>query len=302
MKFNLKQILGLGALSFFITCSHNNSASVDSDSEKTIQNETCTNKEPHQYGGWYCPDNLNGFPAVDIANWKNVPVVNGRMPTVEEARNGTSLIYVDSETYPDAKVLPAKMPRLAKIYNENVNREDLIIVIQAFTLQGDSIVGFRYLNGGNGSARLNEITLLTETEINALVPTKFVSLNLTVNAGRREIWEVLTDSKYLFEMEMIFNSEAQLEKSWRLNTNFNYAYHNAGKLTAKFSGDVFGNAYIQNDYEKNMFTEKILLIENHENKTTEVKVVFGPFENDYDEQKAIIEIWANKVKELSEGI
>ena len=38
-------------------------------------------KEPHKYGGWYCPDNLNGFPAVDINNWENVPIVNGRMAT-----------------------------------------------------------------------------------------------------------------------------------------------------------------------------------------------------------------------------
>ena len=36
---------------------------------------------PHQYGGWYCPDNLGGFPAVDILDWNDVPVVNGRMAT-----------------------------------------------------------------------------------------------------------------------------------------------------------------------------------------------------------------------------
>ena len=62
-------------------------------------------QEPHKYGGWYCPDNLNGFPAVDISNWESVPVVNGRMATKEETHNGISLIFVDDLKYPNAKAL-----------------------------------------------------------------------------------------------------------------------------------------------------------------------------------------------------
>jgi hypothetical protein len=52
-------------------------------------------KDTHRYGGWYCPDNLNGFPAVDIQDWDAVPVINDRLPTREEAQNGTSLMYID---------------------------------------------------------------------------------------------------------------------------------------------------------------------------------------------------------------
>lgn len=40
--------------------------------EKEKQKEETTQKPTHQYGGWYCPDNLNGFPAVNIKEWKNV--------------------------------------------------------------------------------------------------------------------------------------------------------------------------------------------------------------------------------------
>ncbi len=34
----------------------------------------------HPYGGWYCPDNLYGFPPVNAAELASVPAVNGRMP------------------------------------------------------------------------------------------------------------------------------------------------------------------------------------------------------------------------------
>ena len=57
------------------------------------------NKKTHDYGNWYCPDNLNGFPAVDIKKWESVPVVNGRMATMEETQNGTSLIFIDNQKY-----------------------------------------------------------------------------------------------------------------------------------------------------------------------------------------------------------
>ena len=68
--------------------------------------------EPHKYGGWYCPDNLNGFPAVDIHNWEDVPVINGRMPTQDETQTEASLIFIDIEKYPNAKPLDLKMPQL----------------------------------------------------------------------------------------------------------------------------------------------------------------------------------------------
>ena len=106
------------------------------------QNYTDVKSEPHRYGGWYCPDNLNGFPAVDIADWKSVPVVNDRLPTKEEAQSEASLIFVDREKYPDAKALDMTMPKLALFYNESAQREDLVIVIQAFNVQNDSIVWF----------------------------------------------------------------------------------------------------------------------------------------------------------------
>ena len=89
---------------------------------------------PHQYGGWYCPDNLGGFPAVDILDWNDVPVVNGRMATQEETQNGTSLIFVDIEKHPDARPLDMEMPRLARFFNVQSDKNELVIVIQALAI------------------------------------------------------------------------------------------------------------------------------------------------------------------------
>ena len=270
--------------------------------ETIVQDLVTVKPEPHRYGGWYCPDNLFGFPPVDIQNWKNVPVVNGRLPTEEETQNGTSLIFIDTEKYPNSNAIEGiTLPKLARVYNSYAKREDIIIVIQAVRVQQDSIVGYRFLNGGNGSARLNEINFLTEKEIESIPKSKFVSHSITVHAPQQKIWDVLTRPEYASVLQPIFDKTKKLQSDWRQATNVNYHYTNAGNLTSKYGNKLFGNYYIQNDYDNNMYNEKILLLENKESKTTEIKIVSGPFINDQHTQEEIIYKWAKMVKNLSEG-
>lgn len=295
----LKKTVVLGGVYLLVACSQGNSANVNVATDTLVQKEDHVSSQPHPFGGWYCPDNLNGFPAVDITDWKNVPVINGRMPTEEEAQNGTSLIYVDLAKYPNAKVLGVPMPKLANYYNPNIGREDLIIVIQAFTIDEDSIVGFRFLNGGNGSARLSEVKFLSEDEISKMTPSKFVSLDLEINASASSIREVMTHIDYYEKLQKIVDKNNQFESGWRNTTNVNYHYVDAGSVLARYADELFGNFYIQNDYTE--FTEKFLLLENSETKTTELKIVCGPFSDDFVAQKTILNEWAQKVKVLSEN-
>lgn len=300
MKNKTVIVLALSCLIFGAACSSNNNLALTGETDVPIQNDITVPNKPHQYGGWYCPDNLRGFPAVDIADWKKVPVVNGRMATEEEARNGTSLIFVDPVEYPDAKPLNIVMPKLASFYNENTKRNELIIVIQAINVSSDSIVGFRYLNGGNGSARLNEVRFLSDGEIQKISPSKFVSLSITINAPQDAIWEVLTKTDYTKKLQTTFDKENQLKTDWRATSNVNYHYQNAGTLTAPFGGKIFGCFYVQNDYEKLNYTEKFLLLENQETHNTELIITCGPYANDFEEQKYVLDNWSQKVKELSE--
>ena len=259
-------------------------------------------KEPHKYGGWYCPDNLTGFPAVDINNWESVPVVNGRMATKKETQNGTSLIFVDEEKYPDAKPMDIKMPKLARFYNYRSGKEETIIVIQALNISNDFVVGFRYLNGGNGSARLDEVRFLSDNEIRYILPSRFVTLNININATKDEIWEVLTKSEYSKILQSIFDKENKLKADWNKSSKVNYKYLYGGYITSEFAGNLYGNQYIQIDseYEIYQYVEKFLLSENDQTKKSELHIVCGPYGDDFENQRFILNAWAQTVKELSE--
>jgi len=132
---------------FFISCSQN--VDIDnkvdqvpkSESTKVAEKTKPKNKGMHPYGGWYCPDNFGGFPPVDIQDLDKVPVVNDRLPTKEEASNGTSLMFIDIAEFPDAKPLEMKLPRVARVYTSHSDMYELAIVIQAVIIDNDTVVG-----------------------------------------------------------------------------------------------------------------------------------------------------------------
>ncbi len=300
MKNSMFKILIVFCLTSLTACSQNHEPGISKDVEAD-QISGPIKTEPHRYGGWYCPDNLNGFPAVDIRDWKNVPVVNGRMATKEETQNGTSLIFVDAEKYPNAKPLDMSMPKLATFYNGSSGREEFIIVIQAITVDNDSIVGFRYLNGGNGSARLRDVRFLDANEIERIPASRFVAKDIEIKAAPSEVWDVLTNPENANALQQIIDKGHKLKADWRKTANLNYHYANSGNLTGAFADKLYGNYYIQNDYDQSGFTEKFLLLVVEQTKHTELKIVSGPFGADYESQKDILNNWAQKVKELSEN-
>ena len=304
MKKDILYSLTILCLSAFMSCAQNNVTIDDTKVEKPVEKESLTKQEPHNYGGYYCPDNLNGFPAVDIRNWKSVPVVNGRMATKKETQNGTSLIFVDTEKYPDAKPLDIKMPKLARFTTRHSGKEDLVIVIQALNVSNDSVVGFRYLNGGNGSARFNEVEFLSDDEIANIESSQFVNLEIKINATQMEIWEVLTKPEYNKILQPIFDPDNLLKDDWNLSSKVNFSYLNESVITSEYAGNLYGNQYIQIDFVfgNYQYVEKFLLLENAKSKKTKLQIVCGPYGHDYQDQEAILNNWAQKVKELSEKI
>lgn len=274
----------------------------NAENQPSKENNNTKTETTHNYGGWYCPDNLNGFPAVDLKDWKNVPVVIGRLPTEAEARNGSSLILVDTKAYPSAKAMNMELPKLATFYNQHTKKNEVIIVIQAIEIEGDSIVGFRYLNGGNGSAHFSEVTFITENEAANIADARFVSFDITIKASFDKVWEVMTKPKYTSELQPIFDKENSLSKDWRTSTNFNFHYANNNERTSKYDDLLFGNLYLQNDYliKGVSYVEKFLLLYNEETNETTIKVACGPYIQDFETQQVILNEWTKKVKELSE--
>lgn len=292
MKIRKLNLLLALCLTSLIACSQNQ----ENEHKKTEKASKQTNKTVHHdFGGWYCPDNLNGFPAVNLKDWKSVPVVSGRMPTKEETQKGASLIFVDSTEFPNASALKINLPQLAIYQSPYTKREEIIIVIQALVVGSDSILGFRYLNGGNGSARINEVSFIKENEIELPSSAQFVVLDLNINAKAKKVWEVLLKPEHT--RSLIPNSS---NEAWPKTSKVNFYYSGSGKLTNAYANLLFGNHYAQNDYDSLHYSEKFLLLEDQESGYTELKIVCGPFGDDYDKQKKEIIAWSEKLKTLSE--
>lgn len=118
---------------------------------------------------WHCPDNYKGFPALRIKYWNKAPALNRRLPTFEETGNGISLIYYDPIVYPDAKAYDIGLPRLASFSNPYTHKVDTVIVIQVVQTNFDTIVGYRYLTGGNGTYNFKSFHFLTDEEVKIAV-------------------------------------------------------------------------------------------------------------------------------------
>jgi hypothetical protein len=310
MKKNYCALIAMGLLSFFScdnlelnTDKENNNDTetrqLSAESEPQEENER---REPHNYGGWYCPDNLNGFPVVDFSDWADVPVVNGRMATQEDTRNGSSLMFIDMAKYPDAKPMDITTPKLARYYNEYSQNDELIIVIQAVTVENDSVVGFRYINGGNGSARFHEVDFLTDPEVENLISSRFISQTITIDAKAKDIYKVITDSIYATRLGEGFYEKAIYESDWNRDSKVDVKDASGdilrtGRLTA-----VWPSLYIQIDYnfEGVNYVEKLFLSSDEEGQSTELILVAGPFNDDFDEQKESWNSWGHTLKVLSE--
>ena len=65
MKNKSLFLIGVFCFTTLMSCSQNN-ATDENITQKTAIKESKPQKEPHQFGGWYCHDNLNGFPALDL--------------------------------------------------------------------------------------------------------------------------------------------------------------------------------------------------------------------------------------------
>ena len=271
------------------------------DTTKQAQSTSKTSSK-HNYGGWYCPDNLNGFPAVNLTEWSKVPVINGRLPTKEETQTEASLIYIDTMEHPNAKPLEAAMPKLAKYYNEHTKKEELVIIIQALEIGSDSIVGFRYLNGGNGSARYNEVSFCDPEMIDHLTLKKFVTIDVKITGALQDsVWEVITNPIYLNRLYPDEEIQRQITPFVADNSVVNYVYAPVSNLYSSYGDKPYGNFYIQRDYLLNneSYVEKFLLLENQFENYTELQITCGPYSlEEYEQQKAVLEKWVQALQAI----
>lgn len=297
MKSSYLILIGL---SIFVTSCLEPSEQI---TKQNREQEDCKqNSQAHKYGGWYCPDNIRTFPAVDLDSISNVPVISNRLPTKEETWNGHSLIYIDTLIHPNARAINIDLPRLARYNNKFTKKDELVIIIQALDIDGDSIVGFRYLNGGNGSSWLKEISFVDENETKALGNTPFVSQEIKMLAPKHKVWDLITKPEYAKLLGSEFGEGLYIESDWTLDSEVKFKNANDETLSTGIVTASWENMYIQVDYNFSgyHYVEKYLILEDEDNNSISLHLTAGPYSSDFEDQKVVWRNWLNKIKELAE--
>jgi hypothetical protein len=117
-----------------------------------------------KYSGWNCPDDKT-FAPVNIKDWYKVPVVNDRLPTLQETKNGKAVIYFEQKMQAYIRPLTIKLPQLAIFYNTATKKEEIVIVIQAIKTETETVLGYRFLTGGVGTDLYDNFRFLSDNEI-----------------------------------------------------------------------------------------------------------------------------------------
>lgn len=300
-KFSIPTLVSM-MLFFATACSQETTKEQSETQAEEAQDGKSNKKEPHRYGGWYCPDNF-GFVPVDIQKLAEVPAIADRLPTEEELHEHKSLINVDTEKYPDARALEMDLPKVALVRTPQNGLDELIIVIQAIVVQQDTVVGYRFANGGNGSAWISDVTFLSEEEVANMGSQPFFYSKSVLKANTADIWDALGNTEYFQSLGEKFDQQYFFLSEWNEDAKAHLEFDSDSEKASGFVGMLFGNYYLHIDYNRNGFhySEKILISENEEEGTTELHVASGPFPDDFKKQKSHWDDLVKSVKKASEA-
>jgi hypothetical protein len=292
-------------ISAVVIISCNQSKILDTQAETATTEDQPPNskdKKQHPYGGWFCPDNFGGFPPVDIQDLATIPVVKDRLPTQEETRNGTSLMYFDPVQVPDAHPLAMTLPRVARIYSSHNDINELVIVIQAVVIGKDTVVGFRYPNGGNGTAWIDDVSFLSDQEVDEVGSLPYVYINSEIRASKEKIWQAFARTAYAKKLGLRFDQNEFFNSQWTEESTVHLNDEAENSKAVGIITTLWGNMYLQIDYDNGGFhySEKMLVMENEGDQTAQVFFVSGPYPKDVAAQSAIWNSWFDEVKTLSE--
>ena len=290
------------SLIFFSACSQEKVEKTDQTATEELGPVKEKEKEPHRYGGWYCPDNF-GFVPVDIQKLDEVPAIAHRLPTEDELNANMSLIRVDTTKYPDVRALDMDLPRVASVYSERKGLRELIIVIQAIVVQQDTVLGWRFMNGGNGSGWISDVTFLSEDEIESKGSQPFYYSKSVLKSNTEKIWGALTSTDYFKELGKKFNEQKFFSSDYDPESHIGIDMNTEGLNATGYVGMVYGNYYLHIDYMKDglHYSEKMLIMEDRDNNITEFFFAAGPYPDGFEKAKTSWEAFVEAVKKSSEG-
>jgi hypothetical protein len=93
---------------------------------------------------------------IDASAWQRTPCVHGRVASENDVREGRAVFYVDGPS--QAAQVP--LPRCALLREEGGSILPVILIQAEARYDGEVLVGYRPLRGGNGICTLRELDLL----------------------------------------------------------------------------------------------------------------------------------------------
>jgi len=103
------------------------------------------------------------WEAIEIEEWKDVPFISDRVATEEDVKEGKAVFYIPSGSEP----YETELPLFALQTEEDTNEKVPCVVIQIEITSEGTMVGVRYIEGGNGVGTANEFEFYSE------IPSEF---------------------------------------------------------------------------------------------------------------------------------
>ena len=92
---------------------------------------------------------------ITVKTWQKAPYISGRAATEKDVKEGRAVFYSEGGNPPAS----LQIPFFATLKDSETAKTEVIFVIQAeLNPKGDTIIGYRYLRGGNGVCLQKEIS------------------------------------------------------------------------------------------------------------------------------------------------
>jgi hypothetical protein len=92
---------------------------------------------------------------IDPDQWQATPHIRGRAATESDVAAGRAVFFVDDNAVPADFYLPACGYQLLED-----GTEEPVVIVQAEIVPGGTLLGVRYLEGGNGICFADEVRVL----------------------------------------------------------------------------------------------------------------------------------------------
>jgi hypothetical protein len=95
---------------------------------------------------------------IEIDKWDETPYLAHRVATEKDVIEGTATFYISGAN--NHKQIDIKLPSMAILIDQDTHEELKVIIIQAEQADDRQLIGYRFIDGGNGVCTMDEVKLI----------------------------------------------------------------------------------------------------------------------------------------------